>query len=111
MRNFWFSTLALCSAVAALAEAPKPKESDYYRITTFQTPAATAMEVGAIELLPGNKLALGTRRGEVWTVAGAHGDPAQVQYQLFATGQHEVLGLAYRDDSLFATSRYEITRL
>jgi glucose/arabinose dehydrogenase len=69
------------------------------------------MEVGSIELLPGNKLALGTRRGEVWTVAGAHGDPAQVQYQLFATGQHEVLGLAYRDDALFATSRYEITRL
>ena len=72
------------------------------------------MEVGAIELLPDGKVVLGTRRGEIWTVTDArNADPAQAKYQLFASGQHEVLGLAYsdKDKSLYATNRYEVARL
>ena len=93
--------------------AADPQESDYYTITTFETPKETALEVGSIELLPDHKFALGTRRGEIWTVANAEGDPAQVKYQLFASGQHEVLGLAYRRRTrlLYVTNRYEVTRL
>lgn len=96
---------------SALAFAADPKESDYYTITTFETPKDTALEVGSIELLPEGKLALGTRRGEIWTVANAGGDPSKVQYQLFASGQHEVLGLAYKDGWLYETNRYEVARL
>jgi hypothetical protein len=107
--------LTLCAALAAsallrAADAP-PQESDFYNITTFDTPQTTAMEVGSIELLPGGKLALGTRRGEIWTVANASGDPSKAQYQLFASGQHEVLGLAYKDGWLYETNRYEVARL
>jgi len=99
-------------AHAADPSTPKDRESDYYTITTFPTPPQTAMEVGAIELMPGGKLALGTRRGEIWTVTGAQeADAANVKYQLFAFGQHEVLGLAYKDGALYSTSRYEITRI
>ncbi|MES2569983.1 MAG: hypothetical protein V4710_07995, partial [Verrucomicrobiota bacterium] len=102
---------ALLLTPAVLAAAP-PKESDYYRITPFNTPEGAALEVGSIELLPDNKLALGTRRGEIWTVSHADDpDPSKVRYQLFASGQHEVLGLAYKDGSLYATNRYEIARL
>lgn len=106
-------SLTLCAALAASAivRAAEPQESDYYKITTFSTPETTAMEVGSIELLPGNKLALGTRRGEIWTVANAGGDPSKVQYKLFASGQHEVLGLAYKDGWLYETNRYEVARL
>lgn len=107
-----FTSLAL-SLTAAVAD-DQPKESDYYKITTFDTPPATALEVCSIELLPESKLALGTRRGEIWTVSGADSsDPGQVKYQLFASGQHEVLGLAYsaKDKSLYATNRYEVVRL
>ncbi len=103
----------LCGALfsSAFAFAADPKESDYYTITTFETPKETALEVGSIELLPGGKLALGTRRGEIWTVANADSDPSKVQYQLFASGQHEVLGLAYKDGWLYETNRYEVARL
>ena len=103
-----FSCLLLS---AALVRAADPQESDYYKITTFETPKDTALEVSSIELLPGGKLALGTRRGEIWTVAGAQGDPAKVQYQIFAAGQHEVMGLAYKDGALFETNRYEVAKL
>ncbi len=99
--------LALTAATASGAE-----ESDFYRITTFATPPETALEVGSIELLADGRLAVGTRRGEVWLVRGAEqADPAKLQYQLFASGLHEVLGLAVKDGDLYATTRYEVTRL
>ncbi len=106
----------LCGLVltSALLRAADSQESDFYKITTFDTPQETAMEVGSIELLPGDRIALGTRRGEIWTVSGAQAtEPSTLKYQLFASGQHEVLGLAYskKDDSLYATNRYEVARL
>ena len=104
--------LALAAFSSSLIAADPP-ESDYYRITTFETPKETALEVGSIELLPGNKLALGTRRGEIWTVSNADSAPESVKYQLFASGQHEVLGLAWsaKENALYATNRYEVSRL
>src|SRR5712671_3180164 len=107
-----FVLMAGCAMLPA-AETPE-QESDYYSITTFETPPQTALEISSIELLPGGKLALGTRRGEIWTVSGADSsDRTRVKYRLFASGQHEVLGLAYsaKDDSLYATNRYEVVRL
>ena len=95
----------------AVLRADDPQESDYYKITTFTTPQETALEVSSIELLPGGKLALGTRRGEIWTVTNPQGTPAAVKYQLFASGQHEVMGLAWKDGSLFITNRYEVAKL
>ncbi|MCE9609104.1 MAG: hypothetical protein K8R23_02635 [Chthoniobacter sp.] len=95
----------------ALVHAADLLESDYYKITTFPTPKETALEVGSIELLPGGKLALGTRRGEIWIVSHAEGNPANVAYKLFANGQHEVLGLAWKDGALYETNRYEVAKL
>lgn len=107
-----FSLLSLFPVLSLTALAADPQESDFYKITTFTTPAETALEVGSIELLPDNKLALGTRRGEIWVVSNAQqSDPAKVSYKLFASGLHEVLGLGYKDGALYATTRYEITRL
>lgn len=107
------ASLIFASAVPRAFSAD-PVEADFYKITTFETPKETALEVGSIELLPDGRLALGTRRGEIWTVSGAgSSDPAAVIYKLFASGLHEVLGLAYnpKDKLLYATTRYEITRL
>ena len=102
------STLLLATATLRAAD---PQESDYYKITTFDTPPGTAFEVSSIELLPAGKLALGTRRGEIWTASNADSEPANVKYQLFASGQHEVMGLAWKDKSLHITNRYEVARL
>jgi hypothetical protein len=101
---------ALCSSLLAA----DPVESDFYKITTFETPKETALEVGSIDLLPDGRLIMGTRRGEIWTVSGAgSSDPSAVSYKLYASGLHEVLGIAYnpKDKNIYATTRYEVTRL
>ncbi len=103
--------LILATATPAMLRAADPQESDYYKITTFDTPKETAFEVSSIELLPEGKLAVGTRRGEIWTVSNADSEPANVKYQLFASGQHEVLGLAFKDGWLYETNRYEVAKL
>ncbi|MDZ4288226.1 MAG: hypothetical protein U0984_09715 [Prosthecobacter sp.] len=103
---------SLLLALGSPLLAADPQESDSYKITTFTTPTQTAMEIGSIELLPNNKLALGTRRGEIWIVSNANQpDPAKVSYKLFASGLHEVLGLAHKDGAFYATTRYEVTRI
>jgi hypothetical protein len=89
-----------------------PAEAEYYEISTFLTPDTTAMEVGSAELLPGGKVALGTRRGEVWVVDGAASkEVSAAKFTRFAAGQHEVLGLAYKDGWIYATNRYEVLRM
>jgi hypothetical protein len=55
--------LSLLLAISAPLFAADPVEADYYKITTFQTPKETALEVGSIELLPDGRLVMGTRRG------------------------------------------------
>lgn len=116
----------------ARAESPDPAEAEYYKITTFPTPAGAAMEVGSVEFLPDGRVALGTRRGEVWIASNAQNattpgvwnaqtlkfeaDPAapakdSISYQRFAEGQHEILGLAFKDGWLYATNRYEVLRM
>jgi hypothetical protein len=109
MRSSYFllSFLALSPTLSAA-----PTEEDFYPVTTFPTPPDTALEVGSVELLPEGKLALGTRRGEIWIASGASSsDPSAIRYQRFASGLHEVLGLAHKDGSLYATTRYEVTKI
>ncbi|MES2738011.1 MAG: hypothetical protein V4672_16935 [Verrucomicrobiota bacterium] len=107
-----FVLLSLLASLGSTLSAADPVEADFYKITTYTTPAETALEVGSIELLPEGRLALGTRRGEIWIVSNAQqSDPSKVSYKLFASGLHEVLGLGYKDGALYATTRYEITRL
>ncbi len=102
----------LLSAALVSNGAPELKESDYYKITTFDTPKETALEVSSMEFLPNNKIALGTRRGEIWIASNAT-DPSasNISYQNFASGQHEIMGLAYKDGWLYETNRYEVARL
>ena len=83
MKTFRFSVSALpfilggfvCSGFAA--ETPNPAEAEYYKITTFPTPPGTALEVSSVELLPNGKIAVGTRRGEVWIASNAQKSTAQ----------------------------------
>ena len=46
----------------------------------------------------GDKIAVGTRRGEIWIIDDAYNpDPSKAKFSRFANGLHEVLGLAYKD--------------
>jgi glucose/arabinose dehydrogenase len=89
-------------------------ESASYKIIPIPIPEEISLECGAIEVLPDGTLFVGTRRGDVYKVDGAYADPpTDVKFTKWATGLHEVLGLAYnaKDGCLYACTRQDITRL
>jgi glucose/arabinose dehydrogenase len=103
--------LGLCLGSAS-AQGKPPAEEDYYRLVRFTIPPGVVLEAGALEMLPDGRLAVGTRRGEVWLVDRAcAADPAQARFTRFAHGLQEILGLAWRDGWLYVTQRPELTRL
>lgn len=87
------------------------REAQYYRIVDVPIPSAYYLEATSFLELDDGRLVLGTRRGEVFFVSGAEEDPPAPRYQLFATGMHEVFGLAWRDGELYATQQGEVTKL
>ena len=92
--------------------AQSPKESDYYRIATFPTPEGAVLEAGAFHWLSDGRLAIATRRGEIWIIANPNEeDPSKLKWSRFAHGLHEPLGLAERDGWLYATQRSDVTRM
>lgn len=92
--------------------ADRPDESDYYTISTYPVPDGVVLEVGALEWLPGGRLAVSTRRGEIYIVDNPLAkDPKAARFSRFARGLHEVLGLAYKDGWLYAVQKGEVTRL
>lgn len=106
-----FSVLCLSLSTVAAQEV-QPKESDFYRMVQFEIPKDVNLEAGAIDVMPDGNLAVSTRRGDVYVVHNAFSDdPAGVQFQLYAEGLHEVLGLSFKDGWLYATQRCEVTRV
>jgi glucose/arabinose dehydrogenase len=92
--------------------AEAPKESDFYTITNLPAPEGASIEGGGIELLPDGKVAVCTRRGQVWIIENAAGHPDKpAKWTLFAEYLHEPLGLAWRDGWLYVVQRPEVTRL
>src|SRR5262249_8428854 len=105
----------LLTASSALAQ-PKgklPTEDDYYKLYRFEPPKGVVLEAGGLEVLPDGKLAVGSRRGEIWVIANpTAADPAKdAKWTRFAHGLHEVLGLAQKDGWLYVTQRCELSRL
>jgi azurin/glucose/arabinose dehydrogenase len=105
----------LTPAALALPRADRSNaanEAEYYRISTLPIPEGVVLEVGGLETMPDGRLAVATRRGDVWLIenpGGANG--SQPHYTRFARGLHEALGLTYRDGALLTTQRSELTRL
>ncbi|REE05680.1 DUF7133 domain-containing protein [Marinoscillum furvescens] len=104
-----FIGVLLAMSVVAVAQ---PTEDDYYKIVTIPVPEGILLEVGGVATLPDGRIALATRRGDVWLVENPTMEGGQVpNFTLFATGLHEPLGLAYYQQALYATQRGELTRL
>src|SRR5579871_4443058 len=74
------------------------REKDFYRIVDLPLPATAVVEAGSILGLPQSRIAVGTRRGDVFIVDHPDGDPAAANFRLFASGMTEILGLAFRED-------------
>ncbi len=90
---------------------PDPAEADYYPIAPFEIPKDVNLEASGLELLPNKKLAVATRRGDIFIVENPFGDPAQAKFTKFATGLHEILGLAQKDGWIYCAQRGEVTRI
>lgn len=102
--------------LAALAAGPLrgAEEGDYYSVTGIPVPDGIVPEVSGIDILPGDRLAVSTRRGDIFLVDGAFAEnptPESVKWTLFAEGLHEPIGIAWVDGWLYVTQRPEVSRL
>ena len=87
------------------------EEAKYYPIVNIPIPPEVPMRPGSFEILPDGRLAVGTRRGDIYFIKGAFESPPTPEYQLFASGQDEIFGLAWKDGAMTATSFGEVTRI
>ena len=69
------------------------------------------IEAGAFATLPDDRIAVGTRRGDVYFITGIDEPKPDPAYHLFATGLDEIFGLALEDDALYVTQSCELTRV
>ena len=108
--DFCYALLLAAFLCPGLRAAQPVEETEFYPITLLATPGDTLFETGAIELLPDGKIAVSTRRGEIWVGSEAYTSDAP-KWRLFARYLHEPLGLSWRDGWLYATQRPEVTRM
>ena len=86
-----------------------PTEDTYYRIIKVPIPEGVILEAGGVCTMPNGNIAVSTRRGEVWIVENpASSTP---HYRRFASGLHEILGLAIKNGELYCAQRGELTKL
>ena len=87
------------------------KEATYYQIVDLPVPENILLEVGGLATMPDGRVALCTRRGDVWLIENPYmKNGRQPKFKLFASGLHEALGLAYRNNALYIAQRGELTR-
>ncbi len=86
-----------------------PKEEDFYKIVKLPAPEHVLLEVGGLVTLPNGNLGVSTRRGDVYIVENP--TSAKPYFKKFASGLHEILGLAYKDGAFYAAQRGELTKL
>ena len=100
-----------CFQLSSYGQNPA-EESNHYPITEIPIPSNIVLEVGSIEILPDNKIAVSSRRGDIFVIEGAYtDDPGDDKWTPWAVGLHEVLGLSWKDGWLYATQRPEVTRM
>ncbi|QDT07731.1 hypothetical protein K227x_61590 [Rubripirellula lacrimiformis] len=109
--HFTIAALAICLA-PSLGITQSPTESDYYKITTFETPEGEVIEACGFQWMPDGRVAVCSRRGDIFMIANPLAEQVTAdQFSLFARGLHEPLSLAEKDGWLYATQRPEITRM
>ncbi|WP_273208830.1 c-type cytochrome [Runella zeae] len=110
MKKRVFSTLTTLALSLSLAFGQEsPSEEDFYKIVTPPVPEGVLLEVGGMVTLPDGRLAVATRRGDVWMLDNPSGP--KPYFRKFASGLHEILGLAYQNGALICAQRGELTKL
>ena len=107
------SILFIFVSMGAFGQKPSQKtEQDFYEIKTLPIPKDLYLEVGGLATMPDGRLAVSTRRGEIWIVENPYQKNShQTYYRRFASGLHEILGLAYQDGVFYCSQRGELTKI
>lgn len=100
-----------CVKIVTAQSAKPPKEEDYYQIVTVPVPEGILLEVGGVATMPDGRVAVCTRRGDVWMIENPNGEGGAPRFTLFASGLHEALGLLYHEGALYTAQRGELTKL
>ena len=90
------------------------REREFYRVVNVPIPKGQVIESGAFELMPDNRMAIGTRRGDIYFMSGVDDDKPRPRFEKFAEGLDEIFGLAHRQgekDALYVTHSAELTRV
>ena len=87
------------------------EEEKYYRLVTIPIPDEVPLKTGSFDVLPDGRLAVGTRKGDVYFVDGAFEVPPAPSYHLFASGQDEIFGLSEKGGDIYVTQFAEVTKL
>ena len=88
------------------------EEAKYYKMVDVPLPDELAIEAVSFEVMPDkNRLALATRRGDIFLVEGAFDKYPETKFEKYASGLDEVFGMAYRDGSFYLTQQTEVTKV
>ena len=109
MRRFLKLTLTLLASCTFALAQETPTEEDFYKILTPPIPEGLILEVGGLTTLPNGSIAMATRRGEVIIMDNPTSN--KPYFRKFASGLHEILGLAWKDGALYCAQRGELTKL
>lgn len=109
MKTFLKTTFAFFAACTIVLAQESPTEEDYYKILTPPIPEGMILEVGGLTTLPNGSVAMSTRRGEVWIMDNP--TSRSPYFHKYASGLHEILGLAWKDGALYCAQRGELTKL
>ena len=87
------------------------REREYYPIVSIPIPKELVIEAGAFAELPGKRMAVGTRYGEIYIIEGIDEKKPNPKYHRFATGLDEIFGLSYKDGAYYVTQSCELTKI
>jgi cytochrome c551/c552 len=99
----------MTTAITPVKAQESPKEEDFFRIARISSPEGTLLEVGGLCTLPNGDLGVATRRGDIFIVENP--TSKSPYFRKVASGLHEVLGLAYKNGSLYCAQRGELTKM
>ncbi len=87
------------------------EEEKYYKLVRIPIPDHVPLKVGSFDVLPDGRLVAGTRKGDVYFIDGAFDEVPNPKFQLFASGQDEIFGVAHKDGDIVVTQFAEVTRI
>lgn len=112
MKKFIVVSFTIIISMTSWAQSPRVQsEEDFYELRTIPIPEDIKLEVGGISVLQDGRVAVSTRRGEIWMIQNPYMTSGEPHYSRFASGLHETLGLNFRNGSFYATQRGELTKI